>query len=185
MLIVDVVTNLVTALICGFIVTQATKERKTTAMRWIRAGVLVLGIGALGDAVSHSVWSSHAPFTTTAIEAILWSALSTIAVSSILRHRRLPSRSERLVTALAALSSSFGLVWLVALGSVVREGDVSATDRVTGTVMLCVIAIQLSVIVVALKHTEHGALPGFAAFADSAAETVLGGDPTRQLWVTH
>ena len=164
-LIVDVVTSLVTALICGLIVAQATKERKTTAMRWIRVGVAILCLGALGEAITLIAISTHLSFEITMCEALLWSFLSTIGVGHFVRHRRRPSRAERVTTAFAALSSSFGFVWLIGLGAIVRRQDVGALERSVATLVLLGIVVQITVIVVTLKRTEHAALPGFSTFA--------------------
>ena len=64
MLIVDVVTRLVIALICGVIATMATREKKTVAMLWIRGGVVLIGLGALTDAIvsiaTMAAWCSSA-----------------------------------------------------------------------------------------------------------------------------
>jgi len=108
-LIVDVVTRLVIALICGVIATMATREKKTVAMLWIRGGVVLIGLGALTDAIVSIATGSTPPFVVSMAEALLWSLLSTVGVGSFLRNRRRPTLAERLTTTFAALSSSFGV----------------------------------------------------------------------------
>ena len=168
MLIVDVVTNLVTALVCGFIVTQATKERNTAAMRWIRAGALAVGLGALVEVCFLIATGSPFPFVASMTEGLLWSVLSTVGVCQFLRNRRRPSLSERLTTVCAAVSSSFGFIWLIGLGAITRRQDVGTLERSLTTLMLLGIVVQITVIVVALKRTEHASLPGFSTFAGAS-----------------
>ena len=165
MLIVDVVTRLVIALICGVIATMATREKKTVAMLWIRGGVVLIGLGALTDAIVSIATGSTPPFVVSMAEALLWSLLSTVGVGSFLRNRRRPTLAERLTTTFAALSSSFGFVWLIGLGAVVRREGVSTLDRSLATFVLLGIVVQLTVIVIAMRRTEHAALPGFSTFA--------------------
>lgn len=164
-LIVGIIESCVTALICGFIALRASHDTQAVALRWVRIGLFVLGLGAAGDAVSQIVTNSQLPFAATVTEALLWSLLSTIGVGLYLRHRRRPSFWVRLTTAFAALSSSFGFVWLIALGFVVQDADMSTFDRVASSVMMSGVVVQLAMIVVTLKRTEYGALPGFTAFA--------------------
>ena len=165
MLIVDVVSSFVTALICGIIVANAAKERKTSAMRWIRAGVLVLGLNAFGDFTWLAVSGSRLPFAASMIGAILWSLLSTAGVVQILRHRRRPSLAERVTTTLAALSSSFGFIWLFGLGTIVQSEDVGLLNRSLVTIVLLSVVVQITSIIVSVKRTEQVALPGFSSFA--------------------
>ncbi|MEY3340308.1 MAG: hypothetical protein RLZZ269_219, partial [Actinomycetota bacterium] len=165
MLIVDVVSSFVTALICGIIVANAAKERKTSAMRWIRAGVLVLGLDAFGDFTWLAVSGSRLPFAASMIGAILWSLLSTAGVVQILRHRRRPSLAERVTTTLAALSSSFGFIWLIGLGTIVQSEDVGPLNRGLVTIALLSVVVQITSIIVSVKRTEQVALPGFSSFA--------------------
>ncbi|MBU3688677.1 MAG: hypothetical protein B7C54_03900 [Acidimicrobiales bacterium mtb01] len=165
LLIIDLTTSLATALVCVVIVAHSTKERRTSAMRWIRAGVLVLGLGALGDFFALLAHESRLSFPASMSESILWSILSTIGVTQFLRGRRGPSRTERITTLFAALSSSFGLVWLIGLGTIVRKDGVGSADRVLSTIVLFGIALQIAIIVVTLKRTEHASLPGFSTFA--------------------
>ncbi len=174
MRLIEIIESLITAMICGIFAVHVTRRRDSRAVRLLRWALLVFGISSVAGVVYRLVTGSNLRFELLALEAVTWMGLTVFGMLSYLRTRRRPSFAVRITTNFVAVTSSFGLVWLLAISKVVRQDSAPVIDRVVSATVLVATVAQLATFIVAIKRTGPKILPGLMTFMGGALTVSTG-----------